>query len=246
MRSLVRALISLSVVLGVAAVGCSPGLAAPTTIDLGLLGSQPTWTVGGFQLTFASATSGAGSGCAYSTSSGGSCSSDKIVADVQRGTLVLTIENKTASTALLIGDSSGTISTRDMYLNFTVTYKADPTVLVSSASVLTAGSSSNANAGTAEKIYSSASAYASNPGSPLYPTFTGTAAATSPTLQNFTSGGLNTFYVNKDLSTKTTSGLNIMTVTQRYVSNPEPVSMSLLGAGLVGLALVRRRSIRVR
>jgi hypothetical protein len=210
--------------------------AAPQTIALSTLNTTGTTTydIGPFALVFASQTltNGTLRGCDYSTTTGGSCGNDQIVADVVRGTLELTFENKSGPSGALLTGSNGT-NTHNLYFNFTVTYNRSASVTMSQATLGVTGTGTDLSDITATETINN----------PSY-SFNTSAAASSPIAQTI-SPALNSFSVSKDLKTTGVSGLVLNVITQHYVSSPEPVSLSILGVGIAGLALVKRRNRRV-
>ncbi|HVZ06982.1 MAG TPA: PEP-CTERM sorting domain-containing protein [Rhodopila sp.] len=214
------------------------------TFNLGSLSSSrnTTFTMGTWSLSFDKLASSSASGCYYTGS--GSCSNVELVADITRGVLTLTFSNITSGKDLVVGGTSG--ADNDLFLNFSVSTPTSSQKInqVSMAITGTSGSTSNIKGTeylcastvatcTSSTDFSSTSGYA--------PLVAGTTSPASYTLT--TSQAAQSLSVSKDLFS-TSNAYHIVTMTQRYVSNPEPVSMTVLGVGLAGLAFARRRTGR--
>jgi hypothetical protein len=246
-----RIVIRSSVVLGLLGLGQTAN-AAPTYYELNSLGNSAatnTFTIGTWSVVFApqNLSPSNNRGCNYTSSSGGNCNNIEVKADIHRGVLQLDFY-RIASAAgapphaqsgnLLVGAGNG--ADRDLFLNFAVNTPVAAQKITGVSLAITGSAQPQANVAATEYLCPSTTSPCSSGGA-----FQTIAAATGGTpvsytltaSQQSTSQSLN---IRKDLFS-TGSGYVITTMTQRYVSNPEPVSLSILGAGLVGLAIARKR-----
>jgi len=238
-------------------VALSPvAMAAPSYYELNSLGNTlvgNTLSFGGWSVVFNLQNSTqADRGCNYtSTSDGNNCSNIEMKADVHRGVLQLDFYRIASASGspphaqsgnLLVGDSTN--ANRDLFLNFQVNTPVS-TQKITDVSLATTGSTQpTTNVRTTEYLCTGGAALPCATGSAfanVVADTTGTYASYAlTTAQKSTSQSLN---IRKDLFS-TGSGYVITTMTQRYVTNPEPVSMSLIGVGVAGLAAARWRRTR--
>ena len=246
-----RITVRAAVVLGLLGLG-QAATAAPTYYELNSLGTTTagnTFTIGTWSVVFAlqNLPSSNDRGCRYTSTSGGNCANIEVKADIQRGVLQLDFY-RIASAAgapphaqsgnLLVG--SGTTSDRDLFLNFAVKTPVAAQKITGVSLAITGTAQPQSNVSATEYLCSSVTSPCSSGGAfqTIVDATGGTSASYTLTAgEQATSQSLN---IRKDLFS-TGSGYVITTMTQRYVSNPEPVSLSILGAGLVGLVMVRKR-----
>jgi hypothetical protein len=218
--------------------------------------NSTTFQIGsGWDLVFQPEAGTSTSGCYISTAA--NCDSDEIVASIHRGVLTLTFENQnyaSSSTALL---SAAAGNNANMYLNFTVSSPSSGETFKKASLAINASASRNVAAGdvltSAANTYDlGTAAYGLTGTSPTgFSAFAGGHGVNGSTGE--TSSGLTSILANQTLSIQKElaignsnggSTLALNTLSQLYYSNPEPVSLSLFGVGIAGLALAKRRRRR--
>jgi hypothetical protein len=224
-------------VMGLAMIGGATSSLAQT-YDLSSISNNEKLIFGNYTLTSV----GNDLGCSHTNSNGFSatCRNSEVVGTIHRGVLSLVFQTIPGSgSAALASATAGYSGTMDFAFN--VSEKIGNTIIPISQVALgiTTKSCAGTSCGSTDLASITAKETVNNASSPQL-SVSGASQNDGPV-----SVTGNSLSISKALAISNPSGsgvtLSLLTMTQRYYGAPEPISLSVFGAGLAGLALVRRK-----
>jgi hypothetical protein len=236
----VRALVAIAVLTA------AQSALADGTIDLNSLSGNP-YTWGNFLVTFNPNSGGQTvRGCGYVISNtgfgtgiaSGACTNDRITYSVHRGVLEIDYTYVSPSSSLASvypgNDQLVGSTTETMYSNLKIAL-AGAGNTITNATISVSGTTTSGTSGLANiTAVETANTHALS------------VNASSPTSATGGIGAPNFFAVQNVFSVTNSNGsgytLSLITVTEKFYSTPEPLSVSLFGLAIVGLISVRRRT----
>lgn len=249
-RSTRRVIGSLAVL---ALLGLGSGARAQTTVNLNMTSSTGlTSSIGGWTITFDTLTNGS---CQFYVATGTgnttspNCTGVDMVESVVGHNLQLTFDGHGGGALeSAVGTTAGVYTSNysDLLLNFTVTSPTGKTVKAASlglsGSATLSGGGTDTNSTDLAKISGGEQGYDS--GLNLVYNITTNASSSPALVSSAFATAVTPLSVSKDLKVNGDGATGGATLTLNYVTQtfaPEPISLSVFGVGLAGLAVLRRR-----